>query len=53
VGIENLSSARSQIADTDIAYETSQMVRNNILQAVGISVLAQANAAPAQVLKLI
>lgn len=50
---ENLSLARSRIADTDIALETSELVRGNILQAAGISILAQANQAPAQALKLL
>jgi len=50
---ENLSFARSRIADTDIAAETSELVRGNILQAAGISVLSQANSAPSQVLKLL
>lgn len=43
---ENLSEARSRIADTDIAAESSQLVKNSILQQAGIAVLAQANAAP-------
>ncbi len=50
---ENLAQARSRIADTDIATETSELVRSNILQAAGISVLAQANTAPTQALKLL
>lgn len=50
---ENLSQARSRIADTDMAYETSELVRGNILQQAGISILAQANSAPAQALKLL
>ncbi len=50
---ENLSAARSRIADTDIAFETSELVRGNILQSAGISVLAQANNAPSQALKLL
>jgi len=50
---ENLSEARSRIADTDIAAETSQLIRGNILQSAGISVLAQANSAPQQALKLL
>ena len=49
---ENLSAARSRIADTDIAEETSNLVRANILQSAGISVLAQANNSPMQALKL-
>lgn len=50
---ENLSMARSRIADTDVAAETSEMVQRNILQSAGVSVLAQANVAPQQALKLL
>ena len=50
---ENLSHARSRIADTDIAAETSELVRGNILQAAGVAVLSQANTAPMQALKLL
>jgi len=50
---ENISQARSRIADTDIAAETSELVKNNILQSAGVSVLAQANSAPTQALKLL
>lgn len=50
---ENLAQARSRIADTDIATETSELVRSNILQSAGVSVLAQANTAPTQALKLL
>jgi flagellin len=50
---ENLSAARSRIADTDIAAETSELVRGNILQHAGIAVLSQANTAPQSVLKLL
>lgn len=50
---ENLSAARSRIADTDIAAETSELVRGNILQSAGVSVLTQANMAPQQALKLL
>lgn len=53
IAIENVSQARSRIADTDIASETSELIRGNILQAAGISVLAQANSAPMQALKLL
>lgn len=53
VAKENLAIARSRIADTDIAQETSELVRGNILQSAGISVLAQANSAPTQALKLL
>ncbi len=50
---ENLSIARSQIADTDVAAETSELVRSNILHAAGVAVLAQANQVPSQALKLL
>jgi flagellin len=50
---ENLQAARSRIADTDIAAETSDLVRGQILQQAGVSVLAQANTAPQAALKLL
>jgi len=53
VAKENLTQARSRIADTDMASETSELVRGNILQNAGISVLAQANQSPMAALKLI
>ena len=51
--VENLSSAESQIRDVDFAAETAEMSRNQVLQQSGISVLAQANQTPQQVLKLL
>lgn len=50
---ENLAAARSRISDTDVASETSELVRGNILQSAGIAVLAQANMAPMGALKLL
>jgi len=50
---DNLSHARSRIADTDIAEETSKLVQGNILQSAGIAVLAQANNTPQQALTLL
>jgi len=50
---ENLVGARSRIMDADIAQETSDLLRGNILQQAGISVLSQANSAPSAALKLI
>lgn len=50
---ENLSAARSRIVDTDVALETSNLVKGNILQQAGISVLSQANMAPTSALKLL
>ncbi len=50
---ENLSQARSRIADTDIAEETTALTQKQILQSAGIAVLAQANSSPQQTLKLL
>ncbi|MBU1382016.1 flagellin FliC, partial [Myxococcota bacterium] len=50
---ENLSAANSQIRDVDIASETADMTRNNILMQAGVSVLAQANQMPSIALNLI
>jgi flagellin len=43
VSIENMSAANSRIRDADIAEETADLTRNNILLQAGSSVLAQAN----------
>lgn len=53
VADENFSAANSRIRDADIAAETSEMTRNNILLQAGISVLGQANSAQQMALKLI
>ncbi len=50
---ENLEGARSRIRDADIAEETSNLTKQNILTTAGISVLAQANQNPQQALKLL
>ena len=50
---ENLSAARSRILDADFAAETANLTRATILQQAGISILAQANALPQQVLSLL
>ncbi|NOT79529.1 MAG: flagellin FliC [Bacteriovoracaceae bacterium] len=50
---ENLSAANSRIRDVDVASETADMTKNNILLQAGISVLSQANAAPNSALKLL
>ncbi|HUO95030.1 MAG TPA: flagellin [Steroidobacteraceae bacterium] len=51
--VENLTAARSRIQDADFAAETSNLTRAQILQQAGTSVLAQANALPQGVLKLL
>ncbi len=50
---EALSASRSRIRDADFAAETAELTRVQILQQAGISVLAQANAAPQSVLALL
>lgn len=50
---ENLSAARSRILDADIAQETSEMTKNNILQQAGVSILSQANQTPQLALSLL
>jgi len=49
----NLSAAESQITDADFAQETANLSKAQVLQQAGISVLAQANSLPQQVLKLL
>ncbi|QYD73411.1 flagellin [Paraburkholderia edwinii] len=49
----DLSSAQSQITDADFAQETANLSKAQVLQQAGISVLAQANSQPQQVLKLL
>ena len=43
---QNLSAANSRIRDVDVADETSNLARNQVLTQAGISVLAQANQLP-------
>ena len=43
VSVENISAANSRIRDVDVAEETAEMTKNNILLQAGTSVLAQAN----------
>ncbi|EDM47361.1 MULTISPECIES: flagellin [Marinobacter] len=50
---ENLSAARSRIRDADFAAESAELARTQVLQQAGLSVLAQANARPQQVLQLL
>lgn len=53
VQIENLEAAKSRIADTDFAQAVSDMFKNRALQQYQIAVLAQANQAPENVLRLL
>jgi flagellin len=53
VGAENQAAARSRIMDADFAAETAALTRAQILQQAGTAMLAQANAAPQNVLSLL
>ena len=50
---ENLTSSESRIRDLDIATETADMTRNQILQQAAVSVLSQANSQPQIALSLL
>ncbi len=50
---ENISAAKSRIMDADFAVETSNLTKALIMQQAGISVLAQANTLPQNVLALL
>ncbi|WP_431636142.1 flagellin [Dyella sp. KULCS107] len=49
----NLKASQSTIQDADFAAETANLSKAQVLQQAGISVLAQANSQPQQVLKLL
>jgi flagellin len=53
VASENLSAANSRIRDVDVAAETSNLTRSQILLQAGTGVLAQANAVPQVALSLL
>lgn len=50
---QNLESAISRIRDVDVAQESTQYAKNNILVQAGTAMLAQANQIPQSVLKLL
>lgn len=50
---ENLTSTISRIRDVDVAEESTQLAKYNILVQSGTAMLAQANQTPASVLKLL
>ncbi|WP_395699063.1 flagellin [Aquabacterium sp.] len=50
---ENQSASRGRIMDADFAAETANLSRAQILQQAGNAMIAQANALPQQVLKLL
>lgn len=50
---ENLSAANSRIRDADIAAESSELAKNNVLQQAAVAVLSQANNTQQLALKLL
>jgi flagellin len=53
VAVENLSASESRIRDTDMAQEMVDFTRSQILSQAGTAMLAQANQAPQNVLRLL
>jgi flagellin len=53
VNIENLSAAESRIRNVDVAKESAQLSRNQILQQASSTILAQANQSPQIALSLL
>jgi len=49
----NLEAANSRISDVDVARESSQLARYNILQQAGTAMLAQANMSTQSILRLL
>lgn len=50
---ENLTASESRIRDVNVAEETANMAKSQVLMQAGISVLAQANQMPQMALKLL
>ena len=50
---ENVRSAESRIRDVDVAWETTQFSKFQILTQIGTAMLAQANALPGSVMSLV
>jgi flagellin len=53
VNVENLSSAESRIRNVDVAKESANLLKNQILQQASTSILAQANQSPSLALSLL
>lgn len=53
VSVENTSAAESRIRDVDVASETANLTRAQVLQQAGIAVLAQANLTSQSALSLL
>jgi flagellin len=50
---ENITGAYSQIRDADMALETAEYAKSNILNQASVAILAQANQMPSMALKLL
>ncbi len=50
---ENLSAANSRVRDTDVALESAELMKTNILTQAGTSVLSQANTSKQMALRLL
>jgi flagellin len=53
ITIENLSAANSQIRDADLAQESAEFTKNQVLMQAGTAMLSQANAIPQLALQLL
>ena len=53
ITIENVSEAISQIRDVDMAFESAEFAKNQVLQQAGTAMLATSNQMPQNVLRLI
>ena len=53
IELEGVSASQSQIADTDMSLEMVNFTKNQILMQAGTAMLAQANAVPQTILKLL
>jgi flagellin len=51
--IENYGNSLSQIRDTDMAEESAEFSKNQVMQQAGVAMLSQANAQPNLVLRLL
>jgi flagellin len=53
IAVENFSASESRIRNVDVAKESANLTRNQILQQASATILAQANQAPQLALKLL
>lgn len=53
ISVENLSAANSRIRDVDVAQETAELARYQILSQAGVAIASQANQVPALALSLL